>query len=309
MTLHQLECFIAVAEHMSFTKAAESLLIAQSALSHQISRLEKKIGAPLFFRDRRSVRLTPAGEVFLPEAIRIVNSYQEALQKAREAASGITGNLRIGFLSACVKTFLPRLIKKARTEHPGIKIILEEYSHGALTEALRCGKIDLAFTLNLGLDTIPGAKWITIYSFPETVVLPRVHSLAGRREIDLAALAEENFVTVDYRESPHVFERIIQLCARAGFSPTIINQTRFIQSIPLLVETGVGISILPEYFNLYSSCEVAYIRIKEKPTVDIVLAWKASNRNPVIPHFLESTRAELDSDVYMRFREFLEFAG
>lgn len=293
MTLYQLECFITLAEFLNFTKAAERLFIAQSALSQQISRLEKKIGVPLFFRDKRSVRLTPAGEIFLKEALCIVNSYNEALRKTRETASGAAGYLRIGFLSACVKSFLPGLIRNLRKEFPNIAFRLEEYSHGALTDALRYDKIDLAFTLNIDINSIPGIRQKIIYTSPLAVVLQKEHPLAKLRGVDLKMLAEEDFIIIDHQESPQIYNWIIQLCARHDFSPRIISRARFIQTVPLLVESSLGISVLPRYFARDASAELCFVKIEnDEPTVEVVLAWKASNRNPLVQFFLEALKFE-----------------
>ncbi|MGB9660756.1 MAG: LysR family transcriptional regulator [Moorellaceae bacterium] len=291
--LRQLEYFITVAQCLNFTRAAERLFMAQSALSQQISSLESRVGVPLLIRDKRSVRLTTAGEIFLQDAIDIVKRYNEALERARRAAGGLAGSMQIGFLGPSVRAFLPYLVRKFRTAYPEVALKLEEYDHGPLIEALKLGKVDLAFTLNIGLQGVPGVEWRTIYTEPDTVVLRHDHPKAKYSAIDLRLLANENFIVMDRTVSPQGFDRAIHLCTKAGFSPRIVSQTRFIQTILFLVEAGVGISILPRCFESYASSELRFISIIDEEAVhEVVVAWNTSNTNPIISRFLKTMQTE-----------------
>ena len=114
MEIRQLRYFISVAEHLNFTEAAKQLFVAQPAVSQQIKSLEKEIGIKLFVRDKHSVQLTPAGKVFLNDAIEMLNRFEDVIKKARKAEIGEVGELSIGFLNAPVKNFLPGLVKDFR---------------------------------------------------------------------------------------------------------------------------------------------------------------------------------------------------
>ena len=137
MELRQLRYFIAVAEHLNFTEASKRLFVAQPAVSQQIAGLEKSLGLKLFIRDKHSVKLTPAGRVFLNDAIDLLSRSEEAEKRVKKAASGEVGQLSIGFLNAPVKKFLPHLVKEFRGDFPHIQISLNQYQTGEIVEQER----------------------------------------------------------------------------------------------------------------------------------------------------------------------------
>ena len=130
MEIRQLRYFISVAEQLNFTEAAKRLFVAQPSVSQQIASLERSMDVKLFIRDKHSVKLTPAGKVFLNDAIEIVNKSEEALKRAKKAAIGEVGQLSIGFLNAPVKNFLPDLVKEFRRKYRYIQINLNHYQTG-----------------------------------------------------------------------------------------------------------------------------------------------------------------------------------
>ena len=123
--------------NLNFTEAAKRLFVAQPAVSQQIASLEKELGLKLFVRDKHSVKLPPAGKVFLNDAIEMLNRSEEAIKKAKKAAMGEIGQLSIGFLNAPVKNFLPGLVKNFRGIYPQIQISLNHYQTGQIVEKLR----------------------------------------------------------------------------------------------------------------------------------------------------------------------------
>lgn len=292
MDIRQLRYFIAVAEHLSFTEAANRLFVVQSAVSQQIAELEKRLEVKLFERTKRSVQLTSAGRVFLREATLLLQKSEEAIELARQAESGVLGSLNIGFLGLSLKQYLPRLIRQFRLDYPQITLKVNRFSHGLLNESLGNGELDLAFTSSFGLQSIPDLEWKSVYSDSSTIVIHQDHPLASRSKVNLAELAHEPFIALNRQDSPQAYDRLLQLCANNGFSPNIVSQTGFIDTVLLLVEAGMGIAIMPRGIQSYASPELRFLEIEGYDSqFDLVVAWKKTNPNPSIPFFLDAIEA------------------
>ncbi len=288
MDMRQLRYFIAVAEKLNFTEAAKELFIAQSAVSQQIADLEKKIGVKLFIRNKRSVKLTSAGEVLLTEAINLVKRSEEAVEKTRQAELGIIGSLRIGFLGYTERNFLPYLIRQFRKSYPKIDLNLDQYNHGLLIDSLSSGELDVGFTLSFGLDNIGGLERKKISTEPISVVVHCEHPLALRKHISIAELAQERFIVLNREESPQGLNKTLLMCANHGFFPNIVAEPRLIHTVLLLVAAGIGIAILPRSLEAQSSPSLRFIPIEGHHNEDeLVVAWRKVNSNPTIPLFLE----------------------
>lgn len=297
MEIRQLRYFISVAEHLNFTQAAKRLFVAQPAVSQQIASLEKEIGLQLFVRDKHSVQLTPAGKVFLNDAIDMLNKSEEAVKKARKAAVGEIGQLNIGFLYAPVKNFLPGLVREFREKYPHVQINLNHFQTGQIVEELRKGKLDLAFTMAFRPEDKTEWGYKTLFSQPYGVFMNKNHRLANRNCIPIIELAHEPLVMLDRKEAPQGYDHLITLFSNHGILPNITTRTQRIETVLMLVETGLGIAVLPKHLDVYANPSLRFIEIEEwQHTVDIVVAWKKTSSNPSIPLFL----TELDS---INFRE------
>lgn len=294
MNIRQLQYFISVAEYLSFTEAAKSLYIAQSALSQQIIEMEKNLGVTLFQRSKRSVKLTCAGTVFLKDAIEIVDRYQQAVENMHRTGQGLIGNLRIGFLSDSLSTFLPPFIQKFISSYPSIELKMTGLNNGPLMEKLSENAFDLAFTVSIGMQYVPDVDCLPITHDYSSVILHKNHPLASDEKIDFSKFSRENFIIMHRQDSPQGYDSTVQICANNGFSPKIISQVHDIRDILLLVESGIGIAILPTHVGANYSPNLRCIPIEDgKYTVDLVAAWKKSNSNPSLPYFLDSLRSEL----------------
>src|SRR5438067_1458922 len=157
--ISQLRCFVAVAEELHFSRAAERLNMTQPPLSRQIRLLEHHVGVGLLERNSRNVRLTAAGKAFLPEATRILRMAEEAAFTARRAARGEQGSLAIGFTSASGYSLLPEVVRRVRERCPGVSLNLKELVSTAQVEALNAGEIDLGLMrphpVNSELESLP----------------------------------------------------------------------------------------------------------------------------------------------------------
>lgn len=302
MQFHHLKYFISVAEHLNFTEAAKELFVAQSAVSQQIACLESDLGVKLFERNKRSVQLTNAGVVFLKEALDIVKRSEEAVEKARKADAGLIGSINIGFLAAPVRRFLPELIGKFTRLYPNIEIKLNHFSLGELNENLKKDDIDIVFAISMGFQDIDHLECIHLFNVSSCVFLHHQHPLANKGSLDLVDLAAESFVFRDRAEAPQWYDYSLALCAKSGFSPTIISHSKRIETVLMFVEAQLGIAIFPRYLEMYASPMIKIITIAgEENILNVVAYHKLTNKNPAIPLFLDqlySLRQQFENDRY-----------
>lgn len=286
--LRPLRYFISVAEHLNFTEASRQLYVAQPAVSQQIAYLEKKIGVKLFNRTKHSVQLTDAGSVFLKDAREILKKLDESIENAHKAEEGLLGTINIGLLSVPVRDFLPQLLRKFRRKHPKVNIRLYYYHVGQIIEKLAANELDIAFTLSLGLQTIGGLEYKTLWTQPHCIIMHQDHPLANRTSINIAELAHESFVMLERQESPQGFDLLLAACANHGFSPNLVNQASRIEAVLMMVDAEIGITILPKYLQLQASPTLRFIEIEgDDLQVDVLASWKKMNKNPSLSLFIE----------------------
>ena len=300
MDIRQLKYFIAVAEKLSFTEAAKSLFVAQSAVSQQISELEKKLGFPLFNRNRRSVKLTPAGDVLYSQATSLLKQFDEVVEITMNAHKGYQGHLRIGYIGYGDRTWLPHILRQFQERYPGVSLEVNRYPQGELTKALNEDALDLVITFSFGIaGASESSKQQSIiethHVCTETLsaVLASDSELAGRwsdRPIQLTELADEPFIIQNRHESPQGFDKTLQICSEHGFSPRIVNTPNLVQTVLVLVESQMGVALLPRSLKDYAGPNLKFLPLdikEEHRHNDIVAAWKTSNENPSLKHLVE----------------------
>ncbi|MGI5220334.1 LysR family transcriptional regulator [Nocardia sp. CA-290969] len=194
MELQQMRYVVAVAETRNFTRAARQCLVVQSALSHQIARLEKELGAKLFERSSRRVELTAAGAAFLPAARQALEAAERARAEVTATAGELRGRLALGAIPSVGAIDLLGTLQDFRTRHPRVQISLQIGTSGDLVDDIRQGRLDIAF-LGLPADTAPrGVAARELGRGELVVVVSPTHPLAGARDIDAARLGDELFV-------------------------------------------------------------------------------------------------------------------
>ena len=289
MELRHLRYFIAVAEHLHFSRAAESLHIAQPPLSQQIQDLENELGVPLFIRTRRSVQLTHAGKAFLGEAKKVIAQAEHAIAVAHQAHSGILGQLDIGFVGTAITEILPPVLKAFRERYPFVKTTLQNLVTTEQVQALREGRIQVGILHPLLLDASLHLE--IIRREPLVVVLPADHTLTSQEQIPLAQLREETFVMYPRAWNPGLFDQVMSLCQNAGFYMRFGQEALGWESIIGLVAANLGISIVPASSQLLRNTGVAYRPLQEVTlTFDLALAWLSGNDSPVLHNFLQVAR-------------------
>lgn len=242
MELHQLRYVIAVAEEGSFTRAADRLYLAQPSLSVQVRKLEQELGTRLFSRLGRRVALTSAGEAFLPHARRALFEVEQARQQV-EAVLGLRrGRVTLGVLPSVGSGILPDILAAFKKRHPGVEVRLLEHNVSVEFERMvHAGQLDLAV---IRMPCTRGDLCSrTLVSEPMVALVSAAHPLAGRRDISLADLVGEDFVTM--KQGHGLRKLVLDVCAKAGFMPQITVETGQLSIVRGMVKAGVGVSVLP----------------------------------------------------------------
>ncbi len=290
MELRHLRYFSAVAAAGGFTRASRMLHVSQSALSEQVQALEEELGVPLLDRSQRGAHLTRHGVLFLEEARRTLAAADHAVEVARRSLRGEVGTLVIGFFVGGTGDFFARLIREFRRRFPKVRVSLVELTPSEQQAALLAGTIDIGFTRAVEPMTSARLEVERLYAEPLFLVLPRGHRLA-RRAVDLPSLAGEPFVVAERATSPVLFDRVITLCAEAGFSPRFVATASVSTGVLTLVHAGEGIAILPKNAQYFAPAELVFLPI-ELPgaTIDLVVASPRGGDNPIRLAFLQLMR-------------------
>ena len=244
MELRHLRYFSVLAEELHFGRAARRLAISQPPLSVAIQQLEEAVGARLFERNSKGVRLTPAGSALQQSARRLLTQAEEAARDAREVAAGMAGRLRIGFVGAMLYRGLPQALHEFQAAHPAVRITLAELnSREQITELLH-DRLDLGFVHTSRMPRELAHR--LLLSEPFVCCLPVAHPLARRPVLAPADLREEPFVLFSRSASPDYHERILSICAEAGFSPNVRHEVRHWLAVVSLVSQGLGVALVPD---------------------------------------------------------------
>ncbi|RMX05911.1 LysR family transcriptional regulator [Corticibacter populi] len=241
--LSQLRCFVEVAAELHFGRAAERLNMTQPPLSRQIRQLEHALGTALLERTRRSVRLTAAGQAFLPEAQDILHRCAAAAGKARRAVQGEAGRVVLGYSAGANFDFLPRAVAAAQHQLPNVDLELREMVTVEQLEALRGGRIDLGL-IRLPAD-LHGLEMRCVMREPMRLVLPRAHPLARRRRLQLQDLHGEPFIMYSAGDGRYFHEMLQALFHEAGVTPRFIQHVRHTHSMLALANAGIGLALVP----------------------------------------------------------------
>jgi LysR family transcriptional activator of glutamate synthase operon len=294
MDLRQLRYLVALAEERNFTRAAATEHIAQPALSQQIRRLEQELGLALVERTTRRVALTSAGELLVVRARRIMAEL-EAAQSELQALRGVyTGHVVIGAMHTMGPVDLSLVLARFRELHPDVGLTVREQSSGEMAEMLRVDELDLAFLSVTERVESHGLGLHQLVSEELVVLLPLEHPLARQRQVRMAELADEQFIS--FREGARLRELLVSAARDSGFTPRVTLESNESQRVRRLVARGLGVAILPRSDAEGPGADVAVAGLTEPAlTRDITLAWRAGRRHPpAAAEFLELARETYD---------------
>jgi DNA-binding transcriptional LysR family regulator len=296
MDLRHLRYFQAVAEELSFSRAAKRLHIAQPALSRAVQELERDLGMRLIDRNRRSFALTPAGAVLLTETAVILERLEESLRRVKRTALGEEGELRLGYIGPPTQSFLGKLLHEYRLRFPKVSVHLEERTPERVWEMVAKGRLSIALTRPLPGQGERALKTLLLRQEPLGVVVPTHHPLAQKKTLTWKALANESLIVLARREGVGLHDEIIAACREAEFTPRIAHNPSLMGTVLSYVEAGAGIGIATDSVAATAmSPELRYISVTPTRTVPLVMVWNPEDDSPPVKAFRDLISAWLKS--------------
>lgn len=286
LDFRRMRYFVAVAEELSFSRAAQLLHIAQPPLSAQIKQLEDDLGVQLFERTRRGVRLTAAGQVLLVEARRIFIQLEQTARIVERVGSGEVGRLNLGFVPSASNEVLPPLLHHFRSNFPDVELFLEEMTPDEIVKRLQNTQIDVGF-FYLPFEE-PNLDFRAVSRESLIVALPESHPLADQPLIELRALASEPFILPMRYKMPGLYGQVLALCRQAGFTPRAVQKDVWlIQTIVGLVAGGIGVALVPSSIRNFRRRGVVYRPVRDLASiVEMGVIWRRDDSSAVLQAFL-----------------------
>ena len=291
MNLNQLKYFVAVAEYHSFTKAAEQYFLTQTAITQQIQKLEDSVGVQLIDRKTRPISVTPMGRVFLREARSILQRMDSAVQRTREASTGLSGGLRIGYTKGYEHSDLTVKLRQFHHDYPNVLITCSRGDTDRLTSGLINGEYDVIFTW----DSTNICKDEAVeYRLQErvrlVVALYGSHPLARRTSLTRADLKNEVMLFMSPSSTGDSLgdEYFIRLYQNAGYYPNILLRSSDVESILMMIAVGEGISVLPVSCmrHLSEADNLVFVPLEGEHEVEEILAvWRKDKDSPPLRQF------------------------
>ncbi len=291
MELRTLRYFQAVAEELSFSRAAERLHIAQPALSRAVRDLEEELGTPLLARNKHKVRVTPAGAVLLRETGVLLGLAEEAARKVQRTALGQEGELRLGYIGPPTRDFLAGVLREFRIRYPRVTVILEERTPERVWEMVLKGRLDLGLTRPVTAGERLGLETLLLREEPLCAVLPSGHPLAKVEPLEWSALRGQPLIVLARREGVGLHDRVLLGCQRAGFPPTLAHTPSIVGTVLTYVESGAGIGVVPESVATLAGADTMVFKpLHPVEPVSLVLVWNREHENPVVEAFCALVR-------------------
>ncbi|MFE6226777.1 LysR substrate-binding domain-containing protein [Streptomyces sp. NPDC057854] len=290
-----LRYFLAVAEELHFTRAAERLYVSQPALSKQIRALERQLGAPLFDRDRHGVALTPVGEALLPHARTVLAAWEEAAGAVRRAREAADGTLTVGMSTSPSRDgLLPAIRSRFTGTHPAARLRLRQVGWEDPTAGLADGGSDLAFVWL----PLPGAarfRWVVVATEPRLVALPAGHRLAARDVLDFAELLDEPFLALP-DTGPELRDYWLATDCRDGRPPVIGGVIASADETYEALVDGLGICLVATGNTpLIARDGVVTRPVRGVPPSSFALAWRAGDTRALVRDYARAAAAVVRS--------------
>jgi LysR family transcriptional regulator, benzoate and cis,cis-muconate-responsive activator of ben and cat genes len=284
LEVRHLRSFQAVAEELSFSRAARRLNLAQPALSRAVKQLEHELGAEVLERTRHSVRLTPAGMVLLRESAALLQHVEEMAGRVRRTAAGEEGELRLGYIGPPTQPFLGRLLREYRERYPRVAIHLEERTPERVWEMVAKGRLSAALTRPVLVHAALGLRTVILHEERLGVVVPADHPLAKRGSVPWTALAHEALIVLARREGMSLHDAVIAGCRQAGFTPRFAHTPSLIGTVMSYVEAGAGIGVITESV-MPPNPGLSFLLLKPVQRVPLVFVWREDEDAPPVQRF------------------------
>jgi len=287
MELRHLRYFVAVAEALSFTKAAEKLRLAQPSLTRQVRNLEDEIGVRLLDRTNNHVTLTEEGRMFLFDSKKLLAQCAESVAAVQRMKRGESPDLNIGYVASIHYGMLPATLGAFRKLRPTVALNLYDMTSAEQYVALEVRKIDLGF---VGVrPSLSGHTFLSecVAHDKMLVALHAGHPLSKKREVRLSELATQFFVTGSVKTHPGTREWLVESCRGAGFAARVLQEAENASTAILFVADGLGVALVPPYV-----AELPHDGVVFRPLVPALLrestiAWREDNLSKPLQDYIE----------------------
>ncbi len=287
----QLSSFVAAAEEMHFGRAALRLNMTQPTLSRQIQALERALKVELFERANRTVKLTSAGRIFLPEAKRILAMTESATNWTRRAWQGEAGVVRLGFVASSAFVDLPDILRQAMKDLPDVQILLKEGTTKAQKDALLADMIDVAILR----PPIDHGKF-GVYRLRTEPFFAALHAddpRTAKSKLTLLDFDRQNYIMYSVEGAGYSHAMLTAMFDRAGVAPIMVHHLDQNHSILSLVSAGLGAALVPESVTRLGFANVVFRPVDTEPArpLETYMLWRNQNENPALPAFLDLCRS------------------
>ncbi len=280
MELRHLKYFLAVADELNFTKAAERLFISQPPLSRQIKELEDEVGARLFMRNNKRVQLTDAGKYFQSEIEQLMQKLDAVKLKTKKISENRSGLFKVGYISSTFSKLISALVSHLTQQYPYLTIQLYEVSSVKQIAALEQGKIDLGILRTPVISTkIETKLW---FRDPYCLVFNKNQVQINSTE-DFYKLKDQTFVCYNKTYAPRYYDSLLEICSGFGFIPDVVHESNNVNSIIQLVNSGLGVSILPlSVSKNYTNSELKFFSLEETGNyTEVMFAYSKDHRDDI----------------------------
>jgi DNA-binding transcriptional LysR family regulator len=292
MDLRRIRHFVVLADTLNFRKAAERLHMAQPPLSVSIQKLEAELGTKLFTRSSSGVALTPSGRAALVEARRVLFHNDQFVELAGSAAQGTGGTLHVGFVGSCTAGMLQKLVPLFRAQYPGVMLTLKEATSTAILQQIESDELDVGL-VRTPLLVSTRSLLVPLERDEFIAAIPRGNPLAHHPALSLAEMAHEPFVMYTRGFAAGLHSAAMMACQHAGFVPRVTQEATQVQTVLAMVESGLGVALVPSVMQHFPSQKLVYRRLLKLPEVaaiSLALAY----------------RPEMESSAAQRFRQLAE---
>lgn len=287
MELRHLRYFVAVAEELSFRKAAEKLHLAQPPLSAQIKALEQELRVRLFDRTTRSVQLTHPGRVFLAEARSVLAASAQAEQRVREAEHALVGTLRVGVIAPVTNAWLAGILRHFRQQFPGVQLSLFDLTTTEQLRRLRARELD-AGLLRPPVG-FPELEYKFVGESRQVLAVPTGHKLARKKRLRWQDFHNQEMVLIHPSAQHGFYDAFLAECAKVGAKPRPVQYANDIQTKMWLISAGFGIAPTIATFEEVRRPGLTFRPLPSAlPLVQTVLVWRRDDTSPVLARFCGS---------------------
>ncbi len=298
--LRELECFLVLTEELHFGRTAERLRVSQARVSQTIRALERRVGAPLFERTSRRVRITPLGEELCRNLEPAYRQIGWSLDRATAAARGIEGELRVGFLGSAANEHTPHILDKFRSRHPDSELVMTEVHCGDPLGPLRACEVDILFT-RLPVDEPDLTVGPVVVSEPRSLAVPSGHPFARRESVSVEDLARDAVIDISGPAPDYWWESHVPRMTPNGKPIRRWRAAATFQELLALVATGQGISpVVESVSRYYARPDVALIPIRDMPDSEVALVWRSAGETARVRAFAQAAADVVHTNLALR---------